>query len=233
MTDSRCSSCGLGARKVVINAFHTLVDARLESPRCDNAMLIPINYASMVTMVARFAEERPINELEIAAHGSGNPTLSTEGRIQFVDDPGTPTRWEMPGAAIIGRNAEFVSGMSIETNAQHAAQSRRLGRCVQEGGIITWQCCNLGFAMAPFRDFLTAFSALAPHLAAVTAALGPTFVGTPGLQGAGAFEGTRAATGGRSGAPQPGNFPGFLPDNVRPGIRPLAPIVDQLQPRRT
>lgn len=219
-----CGTCRPGVtRKVVINAFHTLSDARAEAPRCNNAMLVPVDYAGMVTMVERYRAQGPIHELEIAAHGT--PTLPTN---LHVSDPAHP-RWSMPGSAIIGQRGELVSGMSIETNASHAASSQRLGRCVEPGGIITWQCCNLGIAQPPYGDFLSAFSALAPHLRAVLAGQAPTLVGTPGIQGpAGSTLTYRSATAGVSGPSVPGPFLSENPDTAFAPQRPLGPIVEEL-----
>lgn len=190
----------------------------------------PLDYAGLATLVGREAAKGPISELEIAAHGSPDPQLDAQ-LMSFSDRwNGPAARYSRPGAAIIGMRAELVSGQSIETYPSHAAISRRLGQAVMPNGIITWQCCNLGVAEPPYNDFVTAFKRLNPHLSQVTAAVGRTTIGTPGLRGE-EVTGYRIARNGQPTTLVQGEYAGQSPDVVRPAARPLDPIVRDLQPR--
>ena len=117
-----------------------------------------------------------------------NVGLGPQNPDGTFQDPQTPGAWRRvvaPGAAIIGRTAELVSGRTIHLNEHgHGDLSARLGRAVVPGGRIIWQCCNLGDSMAPHMSFLAAFSARAPGRD-VSGASGPTAAGTTGLQGSG------------------------------------------------
>ncbi len=211
-TPSSCGTCTPAAtprlppRKVIVNAFDDVMgkeEAPVEARRATNGNDRPGGFAELVALVERYQRERPIDELEIACHGSGvmgrwgtpdeDDDAAQQARVAFEesDAPEAQGRRDFygrgndvrrAGSLILGRRGELVSARSLAANARERELATRLGRCIEPGGRIVFQACNLAFGQYPWGDFLEAFSRLAPHVT-VSGAFGFTGAGTSGLQG--------------------------------------------------
>ncbi len=168
-TPSGCAGCvrpRRSARKVVINAFHDRPSAEVEDGRRPNNRIggdgLPADLRAVVLLVEKYAAEQPIDELEIACHGTGGDIsdLATEGFYGVGeherDNPAAHGRpgfyrresdLDIPGAMIVGTLAEVVSANTLRSHHREFAQ--RIGRAVEPGGRIVLQACFIALPNSP------------------------------------------------------------------------------------